>query len=446
MQIFSNRIGKIQRKALIRSIAWHFDLLFLNMYFFIVFGIAYFQKIPALVDNSILIYIPGIFLSIIIFGKMLFLRKNFLSLTAFSNLEPHKITYQILLGITGLATIATLISWCFAFKSHSDLLNISPIYGMRAITTSLHFLVPLESRIIFILIPPCLMYPYPEKKKIHIILLSLTLVLFAFSTQTKLGYLFVPSFLFYYFIINRELPWKLSLLSKTMISLFLLSFLVGGFELIALDFTRGMHLTNDKSIKLTAAGSPELGNIFLKDHDLCKGEEHTYPLYFETSNNLLIISQRVFQRAFSLSAEMVRLFPCLRESGWRPSFRGHQLFRLIGAYIPYYRYAYEAFRPKSGTQISSAVTNVAVDGYFNMGYLGVITSALITLFILLSFDLVHQSASFTPLLIYFKIYFIIVISQLSVLSGLVTILPLFMLFILDIFFSYYLKKDVVRVS
>ena len=137
------------------------------------------------------------------------------------------------------------------------------------------------------------------------------------------------------------------------------------------------------------------------------------------------------QRTFGLSAEMVRLFVCLRETGWQPWFRGHQLARLLGIYQPYYRLAYAEFRPGLGTSVNSAVTNAAVDGYFNAGYPGVVLAGILGGLTVGYLMLLTAVPGYQPIAYYYRFYAIVVLCQLSILTVIVTLFPLWGMFAFD---------------
>ncbi len=435
-------------KNIIQKI-WHLDLVILYGFLIICFYFAHEIGTPTVMDNALLVKIPLYFilsswLTLVITSSITKRFLNRMKASPFLTFPPTELTYYLIVGVVLALVLATFVSWSFAFVKYSNLLNISPIHGMRAITTSLHALVPLESRILFVLLPTVLLYPTPRKIKIISAIFCFFLLLFAFATQTKLGYLFSSIVLFYVvgisniFFNTNKIKYSLST------GLFLLAFTIFGLVIIKNDDPNADGLVTEQSIKLQTQVQANLSNEgtyvcsasrkFVYDRKADIGESD---LSFKS------IYQGLKTRTFLTSAQMIRLFVCLREQNWKPNFRGHQLFKLINGYIPYYRFAYEIFRPGKGNSISSAVTNVAADAYFNLGFQGVILSGVTVGLIWFALNLVSAQTQFLPLLIFIKLYMVEVLSQLSILSALVTVTPLLTILAFDFLLNY---KKIIKLE
>lgn len=423
-----------------KSIKHNFDLIFLLGYVAFSFLFATLLTAPVLQSKDKLIIIPLIFICIIVAGRIWTQKGVPRSIvTSLEGMSPQQVTYHALWYLTLFCILATLVSWMFAFHKNIDLVITSPINAMRAITTHLHSLVPLESRTIYILIPPTLLYPFQHKTKFQVSFLILSLLIFTFFVQTKFGYLFTTLFLIYLFTFHKDLPFRMSRFRKAVAMAVLFGFCWGGLELIHSDIRNYHPMVKQGGLELTPKNVPRINEPTKSDTYVCQQARKRTPYEIHGGKHLDIVLE-LGRRTFVVSAEMTRLFLCLRENGWRPNFRGHQLFRLAGIYVPYYRNAFNAFARGHGTQINSAGSNVAADAYFNMGYFGVILAACLVAGVFIFFDLFALNRVYLPLIIYFKIYFIMVISQMSVLSGLVTVFPLFLLVALDIYQNHFRSR------
>lgn len=422
---------------------WSLDIILLFAYLAVSFRLAYLVEVPSVQNISLLYKIPLVFFgsSLLALFSAEFFSKIFFKNSTFNSdtIKPSNLTYKIIAIVVSSAIFATFISWIVAFSKYSDLLRISPINGMRAITTSLHLLVPLESRILFVLIPIVLLYPAPKKNKLISAIFSFLLLFFAFATQTKLGYLFASLFLFYVIGISNTFFSKNKIKAGILSGLFLLAFTFIGLRLIKNDAPNAVNLVTNKTIKLATSMpfSPSINGRYecsASNRFVYKAE--TTP----TDLSGKAIFEGLLNRAIGTSAQMIRLFVCLREVGWKPNFRGHQLFKLINGYVPYYRYAYEIFRPGMGNAISSAVTNVAADAYFNLGFFGVILSGVTVGLIWFLFKLIVRQPEYFAILIFIKLYLAEILSQLSILSALVTVAPLVCILAFDFAYTKSFKK------
>lgn len=422
---------------------WNLDIILVVLMISIMFLFSTFQSLPK-VDSSVnLFLIPLIFLSSILISMVLFHKiKTKSKLIESIDVGPQNLTYKFLLWIVISASLAIFISWGFCIVENVAMLKTSPIFGLRAITTSLHKLVPLESRIQFVLIPLVLLYPAIHRKIFLERLIILFFLIITFATLTKLGFIFATFVLFYILIIKDN---KFKILNRLRLAatlIFIFSMPIAGLKLINLDINNAYHLNKEHDLKIN---NTEYNRNGISATSVCAGETEQNPsnnvaINSEEMSTYGVIVKRLMIRTFDTPSRMIRLFICLREQGWRPNFRGHQLFRLVKLYIPYYRMAYEAYRPGEGNIISSAVTNVAADAYFNSGHLGVALSGFCLSLIWFVLSFFTKFKSYWGIIIFIKIYLAEVILQLSLLSVIVTVAPIISVLIFDLILTYFTKR------
>lgn len=425
----------------------------LDLAFFVVFlgcclKYAAFFEVPPVQNTQLFFLIPMLFLAAMALG-MGFL---FLATAPFSRFRslldkpPQKITFQVTSALVFLASAALFVSWFFAFQRYHALFDASPTFGLRAITTNLHALVPLESRLLFTVIPTLLLFPFSSKKGGMQKALFALLVVIAILTQTKLGFLFTAAFGTLYLFSARSFLRDNRFRVACAAGLFLL----GGFGDLAIDMRISSTSKVTQSALLPSLPAPPVAVAPLPGTlaHRCSGyspkdlEKIPGAILGTTFANDGVIEAGLFApvaqavhniafRSYAMPAKVVRLFLCLREEGWRPGFRGHQLFRVVGGYIPYYRMAYREFRFDLGSSVSSAVTNAPVDAYFNAGFAGVLIAGFIAGVIWKALFLMGNAAHYFHVSLFVKAYFVLILCQGSILSAVVTVVPIALLLCFD---------------
>ena len=342
-------------------------------------------------------------------------------------LVPTNRVFLILSGLTWAITVAVSISVGITMSRHADLISGSLGFGLRAITTSIHPLAPLELKLVYLFYPLVLFYP-AGRNRLSIAVKFGTYLFYLFwlgLTQLKFGFIFgLAASALYWSSSNSPVSGRKSRWAA--------AGLFGALLILALYHVQTLPPTDYETVK----AAPSLSKLDFSDpawkHDPnspCHGMMDSKPLPIpgSTWDRLKYTYIVLEDRAFSLPGQMSRLFICLRDQGWRPRFRGSSFFRFLGNHHPYYRWAYEEFRPGLGTSINSAVVILPVDSYFNAGWWGVVCSGVL---LAILWSILFAATSFPGYEIiawYFRVYFFSVISGSGMVQGFFTLVPLFML-------------------
>lgn len=451
-------------------------------------------------------------------------------LRALSTIKFHPWTYRASNIVALVLLMALAVSWLFALMHYYPLLDDSFSFGMRAITTSLHALVPLDSRLPLTVLPFVLLFPFAEKSRTMSMIFFWSLIGIAFITQMKMVLLFIVIFGMYYLTsrhaFSKRTPLKLAgwaALLGAICYVGMISVGIGaasaakvtqnplipsllpttpnsstdsgkdgqkrsdateavatgaaaaaaaavslpGGVALPTSAPRGVEqaplaevqmeaypqtpcagdakdlrrrpVRQDTSVAKNsqsangseAGGSIDPGVIDGQTDSVTPGGEAHKPSASESiamGNNVLA---SLSYRTFGLSVKVMRLFVCLHDHGWEPWFQGHQMFRFLPGFVPYYRLAYSEFRPQLGSSVSSAVTNAPIDAYFNGGMPAVVMAGTLAGLLWSCLLIFCEAPQFRHLAIYLRFYFLVLLAQASILSVLVTFVPLIATFLFD---------------
>lgn len=382
----------------------HFDIALFVIYSLGISVFIPYWDTPKLYNELLPFILTGIFLFLLICSYYLTSKKLHLSFESFKLPKKSK-TYEILCALTLLLAIAVFISWGITFQEHSTLIQKAPSYGLRLITTSLHKLVPIESRLFHTVLPFLIIFPTKEKKWKG--LMFFLFLFIGFATQTKISYFYLSFISIVYIFQNiksLKIRMFLSLLSLATFSggLYYTSQGSFGFYEIQKELKQiassSSHSKTSKKIIKNKTGRPTLAG------HTCQG---IGPFKLNTSLSQKRFLDRIFSRVFILPSEMARLFTCLGEHGVYGHFKGHQLAKLTGSYFPYYEEAYREFRPAfESLSTNSARTTIIFDSFANGSYLVVILSALICGLLMAFLNLFLKDLTFIPLVLFLKLNFL----------------------------------------
>lgn len=385
----------------------HFDITLFVIYSLSISIFIPFWDTPELQNEQLPFVLTGIFLFLLIGSYYLTSKKLRLSFESLG-LPKNSKTYEVFSALTLLLSIFVFISWGITYSEHFTLIQKAPSYGLRLITTSLHKLVPVESRLFHTVLPFLIIFPKKEKKW-----KGLMFFLFLFiglATQTKISYFYL-SFISIIYIFQSINSFKtkvlLSLLSLAIFSGGLYYTYQGSFGFYDLQVELE-KISKEKGSEKKTIPTKKRNNVSVEKQTLaghsCKGvgsfnldlnRFHKFPIW------------PIFSRAFILPSEMARLFTCLGEHGVYGHFKGHQLAKFTGSYFPYYEEAYREFRPAfESLSTNSARTTIIFDSFANGGYLLVILSALICGLLMAFLNLFLKDLTFTPLVLFLKLNFL----------------------------------------
>ena len=415
----------MQKNRLLSYLLHRIDMILFLIFIPILYITATQLTSPAIASSGLLWKIPTIFVGSIVFTD-LFLKwisshkKHFPQSVEplFSALKPQKITFVLIMIFSMGLTIALFASWATSLKTYIHLFPLGTSSALRAITTGLHKLVPLESRLFYTVMPALLLYPFYTKAARNWKALTWILMIFiGFITTTKLSILYGVAFTAIYLWTKESFLIAKSIWPKILLPIGLIILAIGFFQIIK-QSGNGPEAMLKKSY-LPALSQPPTTESTVSKSTSCEGKGD-YDIWMQKGQAAFLV-----YRTFGISAEVIRLFICLRESGWQPNYQGHQSARLIGQYQPYYRWAYGELRPGRGSTIGSAVTNVSTDSYFNLGLVGVIISGVLIGGIYHFLLWITQHSMYTRFSYLIRINFFLILASGSMLSAIVSVAPIF---------------------
>jgi hypothetical protein len=367
--------------------------------FLLVFYVIYLQllvikvNLPIVRAESVLISC-GIFLLVFLLGGIYlkwikaFTVNQVQGISETLNSEFLNLFIQIVSLVSGIFVI---ISICYSLIIHQDIIFSQGGFGLRAISTSLHKLVPLETRWIFLLGPWTFLLHSDNRRITFLRWINIFIwIVLIFLTQTKFNFLIINLFFIAYYSVDlvnnfslRRLLGIVSLLALiTFIFYVALNFLIlktstGRESVLNNQRIQNLNINNDWK----STPSTKLCNAFT---ETAKNEamygEHGVNVERSMSISFSDFISNINGRVFGVAQRASGAYFCLRDYGkWRPNFRGHQLARLIGLYKPVNRWAMLTMDPVHGpSAVTSVVANFISDGYFNGGYFGVLLASIIS--------------------------------------------------------------------
>ncbi|MDD4975456.1 MAG: hypothetical protein PHY93_13940 [Bacteriovorax sp.] len=348
---------------------------------------------------------------------------------------------QLIALISGSLILFSIFGSMYTYQ---DILYAQGGFGLRAISTSLHKLVPLETRWIY-LIGPWIFLLQPKDKKVKAIkwVNALIWIILILLTQTKLNYLFVIFFFASFY--TSELIKKFSLYK--VLGLILITF----FSYLALNFV----MIKSGSGEQVVLSNPKIINLNIENN-----WNHTPPTNkcnsYSPIASTAVFSERklsfsfqdflsnIYGRIFGVAQRATGAYYCLRDYGhWRPNFRGHQLARLLEIYKPVNRWVMQNMDPVHGaTAVTSAVANFIADAYLNSGYLGIFLASGLSIFGWIFLKLLSEiNSSQAFYFLYLRYLFCLILMSQSFISAFIVLFFLFL-----IYYISYLSKLIIRSS
>lgn len=426
--------------SMVRKVISQFHILVLILYLVAISFIAATLHEPALDTSSSVIKISlipiiGFFSILIYFIK----RKNISTNVSFEKLKSF---FDIYNSIVLLMMIVCLTSISYAIFSHTELLQESFSYSLRMISTTLHPLYPLESRLFHTLVPFALLASFGNKK-VKFTLWSLYKVL-AFLLQIKVAAIYL---FFLLVIVSFQMTWKKNYLRYTFLGFsFVLCTLIYSF--IYLESAKGFEAvsSNTSFQKEMVAHTPLVSINNPSFYKNCKDSDNpVIPQYLQRIEQTWPRgASAFFYRALTLPSIVSRLYVCAWDNGFHGYFKGHQIARLTGNYLPVYNILYRTYFPAHGNfSLANAVGNFAYDSYFQLGYLGVLLSTFVLVIILLLIEVIPSTQKFQGIKNLMKLNFLYGTLTASVLSAILFFVPLFACFLFMAFRKkegFFLKK------
>lgn len=410
---------------MLKKILNQYHVIVLFLYLLCIISLSLVLKTPHLEDPLIVALIGGI--PLIALGTFLYwvLRDN--NDSRHINLNASEKFFNaydwVILGLISVC----FISITMGIIQNLGLFDSTFSYSLRLITTALHPLYPLESRLFHTFMPFALLSPY-GRKKLKLILWLLYIIL-VFLLQVKIA----PLYLFcLIFIATFRRPFK-SFYNKLGFFLCSASLCLGLFFFTFQNSNSGFKsLYEDKKLQETMNNQVPLVTIDNhKFYENCKRIDNMDPAILSTiEGDLPKVVGATIYRTLVLPSVVSRLFICAWENDFKGHFRGHQLARITGHYLPIYNVLYRTYFPEHGNfTLANAVGNFVYDSYFQIGYLGVFFATLILLCILFLIESMPNSENFWSLKNLMKLNFLYSTFTASILSAVIFFVPLFLFFI-----------------
>lgn len=357
------------------------DIAVLGGYLFIIHYVAAGLDHPLINSNIIFhSYFAGT-LVFIVSLYILFKIRGFFKI----NIQDHfyQTTFQYLLQwACFISGIIILISIGFSLIKNWNLIQETGLFSLRAISTSLHRLVPFESRWIYLVGPLVLFTESLDVRVRYLRILNLGLwIVLLFITQMKFNFIFFAILVGVWG--GKELLLKFKLRTLGLMFFAMLMSLIGLYMNMATNESSVREFMAHKEIVAIEKNDwektqhPELCISYKIDDS--KSSQQIAPSPVNSELSLASLWQQLIYRLVGTAGHVTRAFYCLREEAdWSPQFKGHQLFRFIGGYKPVYRWIMEAVNGSHGaTAVTSAVANFMADSYLNAGWTALIISSIL---------------------------------------------------------------------
>jgi tetrahydromethanopterin S-methyltransferase subunit G len=415
--------------SMLKKILSQYHIIILFTYIACIIGMSLILKTPN-IENELIILIIGL-VPLCALGMIFYrnLKKSKSESESKAKVEVEESTLDQFFLLYDVFVLLLMII-CFGSISYAINQNLSLFdhtfsYSLRLISTALHPVYPLESRLFHTLAPFSLVSPYGNRKVKKG--LWITYFLLVFLLQIKIA----PLYLFFLVLIalyQFKMPKKLKLLLLG-ISAVICGCLYGftfyesskGFEKLYQKESLQTKMT--EMVPLVEIDNPEF-------YQNCKRIDNIDPKILSVieSEYPKIIGAATY-RIVVLPSIVSRLFVCARENNFNGNFQGHQIARIFGNYLPVYNILYRMYFPEHGTfTFANAVGNFIYDSYFQLGFLGVILSALILIAILLMIEELSGQKKIRGLYNLMKLSFIYSTLTASILSTLIFFFPLLALF------------------
>jgi hypothetical protein len=378
----------------------------------------------------------GIFLMAFIIGSFFyqkmhpFFKQQSENLEASFNRDYFKYFLHICALVSGLLIILSISYSMYTFK---EIVFAQGGFGLRAISTSLHKLVPLESRWIFLLGPWTFLLVGEKNKKINILRLLNIFVwmILIFLTQTKINFLLIAAFFVTFY--GYEMLKQFSLKKLAVLCFILIvSYLSLNFIILKTAEGKDLVINNDKVKSMNVENTWEQTPPTEKCNSYKQEAKNETQFVNEMSFSISSFIGSINGRIFGVAQRASGVFFCLRDFGnWRPAFRGHQLARLLGLYKPVNRWAIQSMDPIHGSSaVASAVANFVSDGYFNGGYIGVFFASIFSFMGWIFLKMLSEmNSSQSMYFLYIRYQYCLLLMTQSFITSLVTILFLVLIYL-----------------
>lgn len=316
--------------------------------------------------------------------------------------------------------VAILLILCFSSILITLLENLGMFkfgfsYPLRLISTAYQPLAPLESRLLHTVVPFSVLVNFGSKKTKAFNFYSLFLLVFLL--QIKIGPIILMIIIFLRFLSHKKLP---SLIIQTLVSCIILAHTSLTYSKDYIKMAEEYFPNTKKSIafksKVVISGCDQSTDSSLINFENKFAEEGIkyYPFY----------------RTFILPAIISRLFVCSYDHGFIGKFRGHQLAKIFGMYLPTYNQLYRHyFLEDSNNPNANAVGNSIYDSFFQAGWPGVIVCCLIIIIIAVIIQMLELNNDIKFLCYFLKFQFIYGIASASIISVLIFFAPLILMII-----------------
>lgn len=406
----------------LKKIFLNYHILILVAYLLTITMLAYYFQSPALPNDWIILWI----------GILPILAMSFFMLMPISRQKiklNHSHLHQFFKYYDGLMILLTLVcfsSFALALMKNLNLFDNAFSYSLRLITTALHPLYPLESRMFHTLIPFSLIVPFGNKNYKYI--LWILFIILTFLLQIKIG----PIFLFLIIVLSLSQNQNLILKKKILIGIAAWICCLGMFFFTYKSSSRDFEqLYKNEHLKtVLPTVQPKLDSVSTKFQNNCV--QHEDPKLSEVSQYYQFskFANDFIYRTIVLPSIVSRVFVCAWDNDYKGYFKGHQLSRLIGVYEPIYNIIYTTYFPnQSGFAYAQAVGNYIFDSYLQLGFFGVLISTLLTIFMLYLIKKIPGEIEFKGLRNLVKINFLYGTITASLISTLLFFFPLICLYI-----------------
>ncbi len=399
-----------------KNILRQYHVILLIFYLSIITLLASWFTSPDFRDSNVFIVgiIPTVFLILFLFRSK--------SLKAKMNFEDPKLEkffryYDIaIIALTSLC----FISIAYAISKNLGLFTDSFSYSLRLISTALHPLYPLESRLFHTLIPFSLVAPFGSKSIKKTLWVMYILLIFCLQTKIAPIYLFLIISLKLFFYEEIPLKKKMTIGSISLIGCLILFGFTYKFS--ARDFDRLMKNDQLKQAMSTQISESKPFTDFPKQ---CVQKEDPTLSVASSYYSFNKFSSDFFYRLILLPAIVSRIYVCAWDNGFKGYFQGHQIARIFKAYVPVYNIIYTSYFPNhAGFSHGHAVGNFVFDSYFQLGFVGTLFCILAVLLLLVLIDALPETESFRGLKHLMKLNFLYGSLTASLLSTFLFFIPL----------------------
>lgn len=331
-----------------------------------------------------------------------------------------------------LSTVC-LISIGWTCYKESFLLKDSFSYPLRMISTVFHPLVPLESRLFHTLIPFVLFLPEVNRAKRFVTWVLFSLIVFLLQVKIAPFYLLtIVTIKILHGLTASKIKKTVWITASALVTLSMFVFTYSsskrGFE--SLNNSEGVIEKLNKKTPIVEVHAPNF-------YETCKFSPELFPTWL--SKVASTVPNSIYQliyRTLILPSLVNRLFVCSYQNDFLGYFRGHQVARVFGQYLPVYNILYRQFFPEHGKFTAANAVGIFVyDSIFQIGLFGLFLSILVVFTLIGIIETVSYNIS-NELGAFLKLTFLYSTLTSSILSILIFFIPT-----LTLLFWLYFTKD-----